>query len=107
MNDYKREENNHFISVQLFFANPGKIQDITAYEELKALDCVMDWGVNFNVGDTIKEIADATQRAGYVIITGRSENEICNNIETVFNHLYITDENDINLIIKGKRGNRK
>ncbi len=64
---------------------------------------IIDLGFNYKVGDTISEIENASQRAGYIIIKGKNESDIKKNISEVFNEVQILDDNNNNLIIKGKR----
>jgi biotin carboxylase len=103
---YNYLENKNYLSVQLFFAKEGKISKMTSRDKLLSIPYVFDFGVNFKEGDTIEKIENATQRAGFFIVLGNSEEEIRNNIQYVYDKLEIQNVEGENLIIKGKRGNR-
>lgn len=99
---YKYSEDTICISTQLFFCDSGNISYITPKEEILNLDCVMGIGYNYKKNDYIPEIQNASQRAGYVIITGKNEEIIKKNIKLVFSKLEILDK-DKNLVKAGKR----
>lgn len=103
LNRYRYTEEVVCMSTQLFFCKSGTIAYMTPREEMLALDCVVDLGYNFSVGDMIGEIENASQRAGYIIIRGDSEDQIKANIHMVFEKLAIRDGSGENLILKGKR----
>lgn len=90
-------------STQLFFCNAGKISEMTPLEQLLAYDFVYQVGYNFKVGDTIAPIENASQRAGYMIITGKDEMSLSRNIQMAYDRLEILDNQGENLVIRGKR----
>ena len=90
------------LSVQLFFAHPGKVKEVTPIEELLKLPGVIHMGYNVSPGSTIEKIKNATARAGYIIITGDSREDLYNNINNTFKSLKITDEDNNNLAIQTK-----
>lgn len=90
-------------STQLFFCSAGEVTYITPREQLLALDCVVDMAYNFKIGDDIPEIENASQRAGYVIITGEDEDSIKENIKKVFDLMVMQNADGINLVKPGKR----
>lgn len=89
-------------STQLFFCKPGNITSMTPRDQLKTLPYVLDMNYNFQIGDTINSIENASQRAGYVIITGEDEKSLVDHIEKVYDMMTINDGEE-NLIIRGKR----
>jgi len=93
--------NNQVFSTQLFFCRSGKITDINI-DSLKELPFIMDIGVNYKVGDIISKTENASQRAGYMIVTGDDEESLAINIIKAYDYLEIMDE-ERNLVIKGKR----
>ena len=90
-------------STQLFFCNAGKISRMTPVKALLAYDFVYQIGYNFKEGDTIAPIENASQRAGYMIITGEDEVSLSRNIQMAYDKLEIRDERGENLVIRGKR----
>ena len=54
-------------SVQLMFARPGKIVEITSLDQLLAMEDVVAAGYNFQPGQWIKSTEDATARLGYCV----------------------------------------
>lgn len=89
-------------NTQLFFARPGKITLMTPISVIKSLPFVLDAGYNFRMGDEIKSIEDASQRAGYFIVIGENETEVEANIEKVYASFEIQDEHGKNMIISYK-----
>lgn len=86
-------------NTQLFFCKPGKIVNMTTLSELLEMPFVLDVGYNYRIGDTVESIKNASQRAGYFIVTGESEAEVESNILKVYNKLAFVSENGDNLII--------
>jgi phosphoribosylamine-glycine ligase len=97
---YELFNNNKKLSVQLLFAKPGRIKSIGDLSKVKKLPGVIQAKINFKPNDEVKEITDATQRVGYMIIEGNNLEELNNNIDGAFKNIAIYDENDNNMIIK-------
>ncbi len=100
---YEYKVKSPLFSTQLFFCNAGKVAYMTPLESLLACDYVHQAGYNFKVGDTIKPIENASQRAGYMIITGEDELSLSRNIQLAYDKLEIINEQGENLVIRGKR----
>lgn len=105
LDNYDIENNDRYGAVQLFFALPGKIKDMTSIDKLMDVSWVIDAGYNFKQGDIINPIENATQRAGYMIILGENKENINNNIDRAFENLKIYDERGQNLVLKFKKCN--
>ena len=86
-------------NTQLFFCKPGKLVSMTPVARLKEKPYILDAGYNFKIGDDIGRIENASQRAGYFIVTGENETEVEENIRKVYDLLYFQDESGENLII--------
>lgn len=93
-------------NTQLFFAKPGWITSMTPISVLKSLPFVLDAGYNFRIGDEIKSIEDASQRAGYFIVIGENEAEVESNIEKVYAMFEIQDKHGKNMVITYKDAQR-
>ncbi|GAU78275.1 phosphoribosylglycinamide synthetase [Fusibacter sp. 3D3] len=100
---YEYKVKSPLFSTQLFFCNAGEISKMTPMEALLAYDFVYQLGYNFKMGDTIEPIENASQRAGYMIITGEDEVSLSRNIQLAYDKLEIRDELGENLVIRGKR----
>lgn len=107
LEDYRYSENKICVSTQLFFCESGWIKSMTPVEEMLKKDFVVDIGYNYQEGDFINERVNASQRAGYMIIKGETEEELNKNIAKAFSQLKIESSKGNNLVIKGKRGNRE
>lgn len=94
---------NSYFDVELLFCKSGKINTFTPIEELLQLPFVLDAGYHFQIGDHIKEVENASQRFGYVILKGNKEEEIRNHVDTLFSILKVEGENGENLLQKRKR----
>lgn len=57
------------LSAQLFFSKPGTIKRLSAVPTPACLD----YGFHYEPGQTIQGIANATQRAGYFVVTAEDE----------------------------------
>jgi len=93
-------KNNKWLSVQLFFAESAKIAEITAENELNSLPEVLWAGLNFNKGDIISEIENATERAGYFIVSAETKDKLQNKIKKVYDNLKIYNAKGENLVIR-------
>ena len=67
------------------FCKPGEIGYVTPKEELMQLPFIMDCGYNYQVGDVIPKMENATARFGHAVITGTKET-----IEENINQFYKT-----------------
>ena len=96
------ERRSDHLSVQLFFAKPGKITSLTSLETLRKIPGVIAAGYNVSTGQTLKTIANATARAGYLVIAGTSEQSLHSSINQAFRDLKIINEQGQNLVILPK-----
>ncbi|MGM0378804.1 MAG: ATP-grasp domain-containing protein [Bacillota bacterium] len=94
---------NKFLSTQLFFAKPGKVEYVTPIKEILKDENVLDCFYDVKKEDELEKIKNASQRVGYLMIKGKSERAIQKNIRNVFDKLKILDDKGNNLVIKGKR----
>ena len=106
LEDYNIYNIKKHISVQLFFAKLGIIKYMTNMKELIDKNLILNGTYNFKINDEIKEIKNATQRAGYMIIEGRTRQELMANIDKVYEHIEILDKNKNNLIIPYQNYNK-
>jgi len=98
--DYDLLNMKKYLSVQLFFAKSGKISFLSSFDELKKLPFIISGRHNYSVGETIGSIKNASQRAGYCIITGTNETDLALNIDSFYNKLEILDDSNQNLVIQ-------
>jgi len=100
LNNYNITNNSKWLSVQLFYAKPGKITEITSTAELVSLKGVVKAGFNFEIGDKIQEIENATERAGYFILRGKNKLDLKQKIKNAYDNLKIIDSKENNLVIR-------
>lgn len=62
------------IAVQLLFCDPGRIGQITPLSELLSLPYLLDAGYNYDIGQEIPQMENATARFGHAVICGTKEN---------------------------------
>lgn len=98
---YELLNNEKWLSTQLFFASPGKIDRMSSVDEITSLPGVIQAGFNFSKGDKIRKIENATERAGYFIVEGENQERLKENIKQVYNHLKMCDLSGRNLILRG------
>ncbi|PAB60186.1 carboxylate--amine ligase [Anaeromicrobium sediminis] len=106
LKEYDFVKDNKLLSIQLFFAKDGSIEKMTDLNKVRTFPGLINAGYNFKCGDYIKPIENATQRAGYAIIEGSTEEELKKNIEYFFDNTKFENDKKDNLIIRGKRGHR-
>jgi phosphoribosylaminoimidazole carboxylase (NCAIR synthetase) len=100
LKEYSLKNNNKFLSSQLFFADPGLITKIANYEDILALDGVFKVAFNYQVGDEIPNIENATARAGHFIVTAGSKNQLRKRVAEVYNNLKISNQKGENLVLR-------
>jgi len=103
LSSYRYSEMGLRISVQLFFCRPGHIKTLTPRDELVAQPYILDMGYNINEGVSLNTIENASQRAGFVIVCGNTEDEMQSNIRRTFEQLQVLNNENENLIIKHQR----
>ena len=86
-------------SVQLMFAHPGQIREITPLEELLTMEYVVAAGYNFQPGQWIRPTEDATARFGYCVFF-REEGSLTDPLEGFQETFRILDEQGRNLYRK-------
>lgn len=75
-------------AVQLLFCHPGQIQSITEEKVLLDLPTVLDCGYNFQVGESIPKMENATARFGHAVIVG-TKDSIGQNIQEFYETLSV------------------
>ncbi|SIR40343.1 ATP-grasp domain-containing protein [Halanaerobium kushneri] len=100
LQNYSLQSNHKYLSSQLFFAGPGKIEDITDEFELLDLEGVLKAGFNYQIGDRIPDIENATARAGYFIVLAGNRVELEERVTAVYDKLKIIDQNGENLVYR-------
>lgn len=88
-----------FFTTQLFFCAPGAVAYVTPLEELKALPFVVGAGYNVKTGDHLVTIENASQRAGYLIVSGKDQKSLESNLEMAASILRIEDKEGKNLVL--------
>lgn len=100
LDNYSLSENNKYLSVQLFFAKPGEIKEMSSAAEIRRLPGVLKFGFNYSCGEKIPEIKNATARAGFFIVAAAGEEKLHCQIALVYNKLEILDLDGKNLILR-------
>lgn len=99
LDNYNIENNNNYLTVQLFFANSGTVQSITDRDEIIKLDGVYNMNYNYKENDFIKPIENASVRAGYVIITANTNQDIQKKVDNLYKKMLMLNKQGNNLII--------
>ncbi|GMQ58249.1 ATP-grasp domain-containing protein [Vallitalea sediminicola] len=99
LDDYDIENNKNYLTVQLFFANSGTVESITNRDEINRLEGVYNMNYNYKEKDFIKPIENASVRAGYVIVTGNSNQDIQKKVDNLYKKMLMLDKQGNNLII--------
>ena len=91
-----------FFSTQLFFCEPGIITERSKISWLKAHDFVWSADYNYEIGDQMLATSNASSRLGHFIVTGYDEENLHQNLNEIYDQMYVR-ENNKNLLIKRKR----
>mgnify|MGYP000220398046 FL=1 len=97
---YNILKNINWLSVQLFFAEKGRIHKIKNVDLIRKFNEVVTIKINYKEGDSIPEIENATARAGYFIVRGKNKQELKDNIKKVYDNLEILNSKNKNLILR-------
>ncbi len=100
LTNYSLQNNSNHLSSQLFFAGPGKINKITEISKILKLPGVLEAGLNYETGNIIPEIENATARAGYFIVLAENKNQLQKRVKTVYDNLKIIDQDGNNLVLR-------
>lgn len=107
LKQYSLRQNEKCLSTQLFFCRPGTIIYIIPKKDILKLSGVAKVYYAIEKGSEIKEIEDATARAGYIIVQGNSFENMIDNVNNVFNALEVRGSKSNNLVIKYSDYNSK
>ncbi len=79
------------VAAQLLFCRSGTIANITPEEELRSLPFVLDAGFNYQPGQTIPAMENATARFGHAVLVAQSKEEMQQCIQQFYQILRVTD----------------
>lgn len=86
-------------TVELVFAQPGYINKLADTEKIKTLPGVLEAKFNVKVGQQLPEIVNATQRVGYMIITGDGS-ILEQHVDQAYELYRMEDQTGSNMIIR-------
>ena len=75
----------HRLSAQLFFSEPGVVAGLSA----APTEACLDHGFHFEVGERIGGITNATQRAGYFLVTASDEAGLGRAVQEMYSRIRI------------------
>ncbi|MBN2285531.1 MAG: ATP-grasp domain-containing protein [Tissierellales bacterium] len=87
------------LSVELFFARPGKIKSIKGINQMIQDNIIIDGAFNFLPGEIIGEIKNATERAGHFIVSANNIDELYSKLKYAYSNIEILDMEGHNLVI--------
>ncbi len=88
---YRADQNDRHAVVLLLFCRPGRIRGVTDVETLKQLPGVLDAGYNYQAGQEIPAMENATARFGHGVITG-DRNNIRQRTDAFYERLSVQSE---------------
>ncbi|MBC8452290.1 MAG: carboxylate--amine ligase, partial [Spirochaetes bacterium] len=92
-------EKQGFCAVLLFFTKPGNIAHTGSFNTLLKLPGVSGGAYQVSPGDSITLQKNALQRAGYVIISAKTEQSLQARVNAVYDTIDITDSNGEQMVI--------
>ncbi len=90
---YKKTQK--YLSTQLFFCNPGLVNEISGQNFFKEDSNVLEFDIFYKVGDVIPRLENATARAGYFLVKGNSYQDMVSNIDRSFQHLKLLSDKNL------------
>lgn len=99
LDKYSMDENHRYLLTELFFLKEGKIADYIEPEQILAMPGVLSVGYNVQKSDQVMGIENASQRAGYVILTGNDKDMLYKNQIRLYKFLKFLDDKQENLLI--------
>ncbi len=99
LKNYDIRNMSQHVAVELFFCQPGVIKKMTSLDALEGLPYVYKCHYNYSKGDEIPPLENASQRAGYGIITGSTLADLRKNVDAFYKVLNIEDDSSNNLVI--------
>jgi hypothetical protein len=88
-----------YIASQLFYLRPGKVRKVTPAEEIRGLPGVVEIYTGIRGGEVALPVTSSSQRAGFVVIEGRSRSELNARISEVYSRFRIEDESGFQMIL--------
>lgn len=98
--NYDIRKNTKNLSNQLFFIKPGTITYMTHIKDILDMEGVHTAFYLVGRKDRIRDIENATARAGYFVVEGMDYDDTMSKVDAVFDKLSILDENGINLVMR-------
>lgn len=99
LREYDILNNPNYISVQLFFATACRIFYIPSIEKILSAEGVIDAGLNYQTGDRVNPIANATSRVGYAIVKADTKEKLEKRLKNLYHILRIEDAKGKNHIL--------
>lgn len=96
---YDFEQNLNHAFVQMIFTRPGTIGTLSPMEEVVAASGALAGRFNYQVGSTVQEIQNATQRVGYLIFQSDSTQGLKDKISKALASLEIRDIQGENMLM--------
>lgn len=95
---FKSPRGKDVVSIQMFFCRTGIIKRQSGMDEVLRAECVAGGSFLLPTGTEIKNRLNSTQRAGYFIVHGDTEEGVDSIVKNAYSKLRIEDENGSNMI---------
>lgn len=82
-------KNDKFIGLLLLPIKKGRIESISSFEEIKGRNGVIEGKINVKIGDTIEPKYTSFDSSGYLLIEGKSEREVLDNMVNILDIFYL------------------
>ncbi len=95
---YQLSQNQVYLSTQMFFLNKGCITNIFYDQDSLSKARISHLNIARHIGDQIRDIQNATARAGYFLVQANTVSELKLNIQRAYQNVKIMDDKKSNLI---------
>lgn len=86
---YQKKRVTNYVAIRFFDIEMGKIQSVEGIEKIKTNPNVIDYSLNFSIGDNIHTIKSSFDRPGWFIVKGKDKEELFKNIEECMTDLKV------------------
>lgn len=86
-------------AVELFFAQSEVLTEVPSKTTMDLVPGLLDWGLNYDVGDRVGQIQNATARAGYGVLVAKDPWVLKDQLHEFYEKMQLRDSSGKNMVI--------